>query len=60
MMVSAKPAEESAEGRGGGQAAERLLTVIRELALELHPHRREVLKAGLGASLERDFGIDSL
>jgi 1-acyl-sn-glycerol-3-phosphate acyltransferase len=59
-MVSAKPAEESAEGRGGGQAAERLLTVIRELALELHPHRREVLKAGLGASLERDFGIDSL
>ena len=42
------------------QAAERLLSVIRELALELHSHRREVLKAGLDASLERDFGIDSL
>jgi len=40
--------------------AERLLAVVRALALELHPYRREVEQAGLNASLERDFGIDSL
>ncbi|MHC4938004.1 MAG: AMP-binding protein [Planctomycetota bacterium] len=43
-----------------GPAAEQLLAIIRELALELHPHRREVGNAGLDALLERDFGIDSL
>jgi len=59
-MVKPNAAETRKEPRDGMQAAERLLTVIRELALELHPYRREVLKAGLGASLERDFGIDSL
>jgi len=52
--------ETRGQGSEQAQAAERLLTVIREVALELHPHRREVLNAGLGASLERDFGIDSL
>lgn len=45
---------------GEAETAERLLGVVRALALELHPYRREVEQAGLTASLERDFGIDSL
>jgi len=45
---------------GEAKTAERLLDVVRALALELHPYRREVDQAGLSASLERDFGIDSL
>jgi 1-acyl-sn-glycerol-3-phosphate acyltransferase len=44
----------------GAKSAERLLEVVRALALELHPYRREVEQAGPSASLERDFGIDSL
>ena len=43
-----------------GSTTDRLLAVVRGLALELHPHRREVEHAGLDARLERDFGIDSL
>jgi len=58
--VNPKSVETRGQRQEGAQAAERLLTLIRELALELHPYRREVLKAGLYASLERDFGIDSL
>jgi 1-acyl-sn-glycerol-3-phosphate acyltransferase len=42
------------------EAAERLLRVVQELALELHPQRRRSLHAELDSSLERDLALDSL
>jgi len=37
-----------------------VLDTSRELALELHPHRRRSLRVSLDSSLDRDFGLDSL
>lgn len=39
---------------------ERLLDVVRELARELHPHRRLDERVELDAALDRDLGFDSL
>jgi len=40
--------------------ASALLEVVRELALELHPHRDQTLSVSVESSLDRDLGIDSL
>jgi 1-acyl-sn-glycerol-3-phosphate acyltransferase len=37
-----------------------VLDAARELALELHPHRRRSLRVSVDSSLDRDFGLDSL
>ena len=37
-----------------------VLEAARELAVELHPHRRRSLRVSLESSLDRDFGLDSL
>jgi 1-acyl-sn-glycerol-3-phosphate acyltransferase len=42
------------------ELARSVLDVARELALELHPHRRRSLRVSLDSSLDRDFGLDSL
>lgn len=39
---------------------EHTLTIVRELARELHPERSGLEKLDADASLERDFGLDSL
>ncbi len=55
------PAQHGAPAEAGGPAAparERLLAIVRDLALELHPRRR--LRVGLDSDLERDLGLDSL
>lgn len=37
-----------------------LIEIARALALELNPHRRQMARAGLDSSQERDWGFDSL
>jgi acyl carrier protein len=37
-----------------------LIEIARALALELNPHRRQIARAGLDSSQERDWGFDSL
>src|SRR5262245_45213707 len=37
-----------------------LLTVVQQLALELHPHKHNALTVTLDSALERDLGFDSL
>jgi acyl carrier protein len=40
--------------------AERLYTIVRDLAIELEPSRRETLEVAPDSILDRDLGIDSL
>ena len=40
--------------------AERLYTIVRDLAIELEPGRRETLEIASDSILDRDLGIDSL
>jgi 1-acyl-sn-glycerol-3-phosphate acyltransferase len=42
------------------ELARSVLDAARELALELHPHRRRSLRVALDSSLDRDLGLDSL
>ncbi len=42
------------------KAARRVLDVIRELTVELHPHKRRALVVKLDSALDRDLGFDSL
>src|ERR1051326_1269708 len=37
-----------------------LLTVVQQLAIELHPHKHNALTVTLDSALERDLGFDSL
>ena len=53
-------ANRGAVGTSGGYAAPRLLQLVEELVLELHPHRRGRLQLTLQSSLDRDLAIDSL
>ncbi|MGB8327672.1 MAG: acyl carrier protein, partial [Steroidobacteraceae bacterium] len=39
---------------------EQTLAVVRELAAELHPDMPGIARLGTDASIERDFGLDSL
>ena len=45
---------------GAGTPAARLLGVVRELAIELHPERKDTLRVGLDSRLDRELGFDSL
>ncbi len=47
-------------GADAPETARRVLEVARALALELHPQRASRLRVTLGASLDRDLGLDSL
>ena len=38
----------------------RLLGIVRDLILELHPHRESNLRVALDSTLDRDLGLDSL
>jgi 1-acyl-sn-glycerol-3-phosphate acyltransferase len=53
--MSDKQKERSFEG-----TAESLLEVVRRLAAELQPGRKQLLSVTLDSSLDRDFGLDSL
>src|SRR5215467_2371700 len=37
-----------------------LLTIVRQLAIELHPHKHDAVTVTLDSTLERDLGFDSL
>ncbi len=59
-----EPESRSMEAAGGTQlrddAGDVAIKIAQDLALELRPKRRMVLRAGLSSSLERDWGFDSL
>ncbi len=40
--------------------ADELLSIVREVATELHPNRREAARATLDSAFDRDIGFDSL
>ena len=40
--------------------ADVIIALVRELVIELSPHRAESLRVGLESSLDRDLGLDSL
>jgi 1-acyl-sn-glycerol-3-phosphate acyltransferase len=42
------------------KTARQLLVIVRDLALELHPHLRRTLSVDLDSDLDRDVGLDSL
>lgn len=42
------------------ELADALLDIVRELAIELHPHKKEAVQASLDSLLERELGLDSL
>ena len=44
----------------GPEATGRLLSLLRELAVEARPERADDLRVGLESDLERDLGLDSL
>jgi 1-acyl-sn-glycerol-3-phosphate acyltransferase len=46
--------------RRGETAAARLFAIVRDLAVELEPDRRETLQVAADSLLDRDLGIDSL
>jgi acyl carrier protein len=46
--------------REGPVAAEEVISVVRALALEMHPHKTGTLEVTLDSSLELDIGLDSL
>jgi len=64
MSVSKQVRVETAEPSGPPPRAEnagsRLLRVVRDLAVELHPRRAKTLGVALDSRLDRDLGFDSL
>src|SRR5262245_66121271 len=55
--VSSEP---QAQQRTPEAITQTLLTVVQQLALELHPHKHNALTVTLDSALERDLGFDSL
>jgi len=56
-------AQDSADSLATGSHAllgKRLLCIVRDLILELHPHREGALRVALDSTLDRDLGLDSL
>ena len=53
-------AREAQPAKVTDETARQLLEIVRELALELHPHLRQTLKLDLDSDLDRDVGLDSL
>ena len=45
---------------GAGTPASRLLGMVRALAIELHPERKDTLRVGLDSRLDCELGFDSL
>ena len=64
MSVSKQVRVETAGASGPPPRAEnagsRLLRVVRDLAIELHPRRAKTLSVTLDSALDRDLGFDSL
>ena len=56
----AAPKPDVAPSPPAGDAAERVLNVVRDLVLELHPERERSLRVDLTSRLDRDLGLDSL
>jgi 1-acyl-sn-glycerol-3-phosphate acyltransferase len=57
MGVSSQP---PANASSQTNLADSVLVIVRQLALDLHPHRGQRLEVRLGSRLDRDLGIDSL
>ncbi len=57
MRVEASTPAEPPRAENAGS---RLLQVVRDLAIELHPHRAKTLGVSLDSALDRDLGFDSL
>ena len=55
--VSSEP---QAQQRTPDAITQTLLTVVQQLAIELHPHKHNALTVTLDSTLERDLGFDSL
>src|SRR5215468_10153669 len=55
--VSSEP---QAQQRTPAAITQTLLTVVQQLAVELHPHKHNALTVTLDSALERDLGFDSL
>src|SRR5712691_7933384 len=55
--VSSEP---QAQQRMPDVITQTLLTVVQQLAIELHPHKHNALTVTLDSALERDLGFDSL
>jgi acyl carrier protein len=45
---------------GTAETATRLLEIIRDLLVELHPGQKDIFRPALDSSLDRDLGLDSL
>jgi 1-acyl-sn-glycerol-3-phosphate acyltransferase len=58
-MADTRPPNGNESGEADARA-EALLAIVREMALELHPGRRERLSVTLTSDLDRDLGFDSL
>src|SRR5262245_35005758 len=52
--------ESQAQQRTPAAITQTLLTVVQQLAVELHPHKHNALTVTLDSALERDLGFDSL
>ena len=52
--------EPQAQQRTPDTITQTLLTVVQQLAIELHPHKHNALTVTLDSALERDLGFDSL
>jgi acyl carrier protein len=52
--------ELQAQQRTSDAITQTLLTVVQQLAIELHPHKHNALTVTLDSTLERDLGFDSL
>ncbi|MGI9382853.1 MAG: AMP-binding protein, partial [Methyloligellaceae bacterium] len=61
-MATTETAPRAATGArpADGEIADRLIAVVRDLALELHPQSRQTLAVRLDDDLDRDIGFDSL
>jgi 1-acyl-sn-glycerol-3-phosphate acyltransferase len=56
----AGPESATQPAAGGDERAGRILGLLREIAVELDPRRRDTLRVTPGSSIDRDLGIDSL
>ena len=56
----ARGSAKSLETGSQADVGKRLLGIVRDLILELHPHREDTLRVALGSTLDRDLGLDSL
>ncbi|MDJ0640797.1 MAG: AMP-binding protein, partial [Paracoccaceae bacterium] len=60
MTETSDPAQASNGIAGNARTGERVLSMMRDLAVELHPEWRETLIVRGGSDLDRNLGFDSL